>query len=77
MYFHVIIISFYLDPSHVEISIVMETRDGELVAYQELSSPVKVPVAPKAAKRWPRALMTLKNQLNGDILGNGKDIDQV
>lgn len=43
--------SLWSDQSHVEISIVMETRDGETVSCQELCRPVKVPVAPKAAKR--------------------------
>lgn len=44
----------FSDQSHVEISIVMETKDGETVSCQELCKPVKVPVAPKAAKRWRR-----------------------
>lgn len=34
----------------------METKDGETVSCQELCKPVKVPVAPKAAKRWPLTL---------------------
>lgn len=42
--------SLWSDQSHVEISIVMETKDGESVSCQELCPPVRVPVAPKAAK---------------------------